>query len=481
MAFVNNVLIVRRILLERLVKMWKEGRLESDIDRLPIELTPKNAKVRGRCCVHKERAVWKYKALPLMGFDMSDEKDELDPLSSYAKKALDPNRKAKDNLLCVIDEACTSCVQVNYEVTNLCKGCVARPCYMNCPKQCISFNDDSGQAKIDHSKCISCGICKEACPYHSIVYIPVPCEEACPVKAISKDENGIEVIDESKCIYCGKCINACPFGSIFEISQVFTILSKLKEGKKMIAVVAPSIMGQYDNDWQSIFSAIKQIGFEDVLEVAHGAMETTRREAAELKEKLEEGEPFMTTSCCPSYVNLVNKHIPAMKPFVSHTGSPMYYTARMAKEQYPGAEVVFIGPCVAKRHEALSDGEVEHVLTFEEIDSLFNGLEIEVARRSADKFLPSAQKEGRNFALAGGVTAAVKSMNLIPDLQALQIADVNKKNIGLLKAYSKGKAPAQFIEVMACAGGCITGPSANVSAAQGQKYFNKAMASNKVE
>jgi len=481
MAYVNNVLIVRRVLLERLVKLWKEDRLVSDIDRLPIELSPKNSKVRGRCCVHKERAVWKYKAFPWLGFNTTDETDELTPLSQYAEQALELDRKPKDNLLCVVDEACTSCVQVNYEVTNLCKGCVARPCYMNCPKDAIKFRDN-GQAKIDHDKCVSCGICKEVCPYHSIVYIPIPCEEACPVKAITKDENGIEVIDETKCIYCGKCINACPFGSIFEISQIFNVLTQIKSGRQVVAIVAPSILGQYENDWETVFSAIREIGFTDVLEVAHGAMETTRREAAELKEKLEEGQPFMTTSCCPSYVNLVEKHIPGMKPFVSHTGSPMYYTARMAKEQYPEAKVVFIGPCLAKRNEALKDECVDFVMTFEEIDGLFNGLGIEIARSSGNnKFLPAAQKEGRGFAMAGGVIAAVKSLNVIPDLKALQVADINKKNIGLLRAFSKGKAPAQFIEVMACGGGCITGPSANVSGATAQKIFAKKMEALKEE
>ena len=292
MAFANNVLIVRRVLMAKLVELWKQDRLVEHIDRLPIELSPRNAKIMGRCCIHKERAVWKYKSFPLLGFDMNDEQDELTPLSYYAEKALKRGKNNKENILCVIDEACSACVQVNYEVSNLCRGCVARACYMNCSRKAISFGEN-GQARIDHSKCVSCGICKEACPYHAIVYIPVPCEEACPVKAISKDENGIEHIDESKCIYCGKCINACPFGSIFEISEVFDVLTKIKEGKQVIAIVAPSIMGQYSEKTETIFEAIREIGFHDVLEVADGAMETTRREAEELKEKLEEGQPFM--------------------------------------------------------------------------------------------------------------------------------------------------------------------------------------------
>ena len=210
----NNIMIVRHRLLTELIKLWKNEKLTTeDIDRLPLKLSPKHSKHAGRCCVHKERAVWKYKSLPLLGLNMEDETDELTPLSEYAKKAMDraSNGKPKDEIMCVVDEACSACVQINYEITDLCRGCTARSCQYNCPKGAIHVSARTGKAWIDHNTCVSCGICQKSCPYHAIVYIPVPCEEACPVKAISKDERGIEHIDESKCIYCGKCMNACPF------------------------------------------------------------------------------------------------------------------------------------------------------------------------------------------------------------------------------------------------------------------------------
>lgn len=79
MAFTSNIMIVRHRLLKELVKLWNNNELVDKIDRLPIELSPKRSKHAGRCCVHKERAVWKYKSLPLLGLDMEDETDELTP------------------------------------------------------------------------------------------------------------------------------------------------------------------------------------------------------------------------------------------------------------------------------------------------------------------------------------------------------------------------------------------------------------------
>lgn len=471
MAFVNNTMIIRRQLMSKMIKMYSEGKLLTDIDRLPNSMTPKNAQSRGRCCIYKERAVLKYKMLPILGYSIHEEEDEMTPLSAYAQKALE-RTETKKSILTVVDEACTSCVKTSYVVSNLCKGCVGRSCFMNCPKDAITFMEN-GQAHINHSKCINCGICKEACPYHSIIYIPVPCEESCPVKAIQKDENGIEQIDESKCIYCGKCINACPFGSIYEVSQLFDILPAIKRGEQLVAIMAPSIQSQFNNTIQEIADAVCQIGFVEAIEVAYGAMETTEREGAELKEKLENGEQFMTTSCCPSYVELVEKHLPEMKPYVSHTKSPMYYTAELAKAKYPNAKLVFVGPCVAKRKEVADNEMMDYMLTFEELDTLFTGLSIEM--RPMDNTTEIAPMSGRGFARAGGVISAVATMYPDLNIKPIQVSNINKKNIGLLKAYAKGKAPGNFIEVMACEGGCITGPCGKVDVAQAQKIFKKVM------
>ncbi len=477
MAFTNNVMIVRHKLLADIVKLWHENSLIDKIDRLPIELSPRNTKHRGRCCVHKERAVWKYKSLPLLGFDMSDEKDELTPLSDYARRAVERKEQTKENLLCVIDEACTSCVQVNYEVTNLCKGCVASSCSVNCPKDCISFQKN-GQAVIDHDVCISCGKCYNSCPYHAITYMPVPCEEACPVKAIKKDENGIERIDESKCIYCGKCVNACPFGAIFEISQTFDVLQRIRNGEKLVAIPAPSVLGQFEAPIENVYGAMKQIGFYDVVEVAQGAMGTISNEANELLEKLEEGQPFMTTSCCPSYIELTKKHIKDIQPYVSHTGSPMYYAARDAKAKHPDAQIVFIGPCLAKRQEARRDDEVDFVLTFEELASIFAGMNIDLNAATPYKMEFTSVREAHNFANGGGVMASVKSYlkDKAYKVEGIEVADLNKKNIALLRSIGRsGKAGGNFIEVMACGGGCITGPCPYNDVVTGKRKLAKAL------
>ncbi len=476
MAYNNNVMFIRYNLLAEMVRMWKENSLEENIDRMLINRYPRKRNPKGRCCIYKERGVMKYKTMAMLGFNMDDEHDELDRLSSYVRRMMEREMPDdKRGILNVMDEACSSCVKINYEITDLCRGCVARPCYTNCPKDAISYDRD-GKAHIDHEKCISCGKCQQACPYHAIVYMPVPCEEACPVKAISKDEYGVEHIDPEKCIYCGKCLNACPFGAIFDQCTVFDVLKRIKEGKKVVAMVAPSVLAQFGKPIEQVFGALKEIGFHDVIEVAYGAEETTRRESAEFKEKMEEGAPFMTTSCCPAYVNLARKHIPDLMKYVSTTASPMVYTAEYARKKHPDAINVFISPCASKKAECREHDSVDFVWTFREVDAVIDGMGIDID--NCQPFTPdeSAGKDAHGFAKTGGVFTAVKNILGGEEIEGVVIADLNKKNIGVLRAYAKtGKCPGKMVEVMSCPGGCITGPCSCSDSNEAARRFEAEM------
>ena len=463
---------IRYRLLSQLVSMWKNNELLDKIDRMPYEMYPRNQKPKGRCCIHKERAVVKYKTMAMMGYTMKDETDELTPLSSYARKMLLRPELPRDKaVLHVMDEACSSCVKINYEVSNLCRGCVARPCFTNCPKDAIYY-DKEGKAHIDHDKCISCGKCHQVCPYHAIIYMPVPCEEACPVKAISKDEYGVEHIDPEKCIYCGKCLNACPFGAIFDKCEVFDVLQAIRAGKEVTAMVAPAVLAQFGKPLEHVYGALKAIGFANIIEVAYGAEETIRREAEELKEKIEEGQPFMTTSCCPAYVNLARKHIPEIVKYVSSTGSPMHYTAKYAKQKYPDSLTVFIAPCASKKAEGAEDPNVDYVWTFRELDSVIQGMRIDIESTMPYTPAETACRDAHNFAKTTGVFTAVKNHSGDESLEGVVIADLNKKNIAMLKGYAKtGKCPGKLVEVMSCPGGCITGPCACSQGGEAARRF----------
>ncbi len=451
----NNAVEIRREIIQRLSKLIIENKVIEKIDRLPLEMRPRGM-VKTRCCIHKERAVLKYKLMALLGYNIYDETDELTPLSEYAKKAIERSEPS-EIMMTVVDEACSSCVKSSYIVTNLCRTCVARPCTYACKKEAISLGEH--QANIDPSKCVNCGLCMEACPFHAIIYQPVPCEESCPVNAITKDKNGIEHIDPEKCIYCGKCMVACPFGAIMEKTFMIDVFKEITGGKKVIAMVAPSLGGQFKSDYRKVLTAIKKLGFDDVIEVAKGANLTTENEGKELIERLHEGAPFMTTSCCPSWINLVNKHIPEIRQYVSSTLSPMAYTAQIAKDEFPDCITVFISPCVGKRSEAFRTPEVDFVITYEELEALFNASEIDIESCELTEFDAKIAAHGRGFAMVTGVVESVKKT--LPDASIVKevvIDGLNKANIRQLKQYAqKGECPGNFIEVMSCPGGCVNG------------------------
>ena len=298
------------------------------------------------------------------------------------------------------------------------------------------------------------------CPYHSIVKIPVPCEEACPVNAIYKDEFGKEHINYEQCISCGRCLASCPFGAIVESSQIVDVLREINETQnKVVAMLAPAVVGQFPGTINNLVSALKKAGFDDVVEVAVGADITTRLEAEEFIERMNDGAKFMTTSCCPAYYRVAQIHIPEIQEFVSHTKTPMYYTAELVKKEDPNCKAVFIGPCLAKRAEAEYDPNVDYVLTFEETGAILTASEIVVEECEPEEFKKTSSAQGRQFPLTGGVANAVATLiGDRADIRAEKIDGLTADNIKLLKRYAKKGGDNNMLEVMCCEGGCISGP-----------------------
>ncbi|MBN2441930.1 MAG: 4Fe-4S binding protein [Spirochaetales bacterium] len=454
----NKTMYIKRTILTHLARFHFKDTLIHEINRLPLEIVPKDASPY-RCCVHKDRAIIKYRTIALLGFSLENE-FEIDQLllSEYANLAL-AREKPGFPILTFIDEACRSCVRANYVVTNMCRNCVARPCIVNCPKDAISKKE--GHAFIDSEKCINCGKCMAVCPFHAIIYIPVPCEESCPVGAISKDEKGRENIDYNKCIFCGKCIRACPFGAVMEKSQVVDVINIIKRGNESVAMIAPSIIGQFNTTIHRIAGALKQIGFTYIVEVALGADVTIEEESKEFLGRLKKGEKLMGTSCCPAYIEAVKKHAQAFLPYVSDAETPMAYTAHLSKEKFPRAKRIFIGPCVAKKHEDLSNEIVDYVLTFEELVCLLDALNIDIEKcdeSELDIGVPTSQ--GRGFPQSGGVAAAIQHrLKGECDVKPVFINGFTRQSVKLLNRYGKEGCPGNLVEVMSCEGGCMGGPA----------------------
>lgn len=455
MAVTNQTMILRRELMTLMLKELSKGtdELRKNIDRIPYIMRPRGGEV-SRCCLYKDRAMLKYRAMCILGFGVDDETDEMTTLAQYTDLAL-AREKVEQEPLSVMTEACSACVKVNYVVTNMCRGCVGRACMMNCNKGAIRF--ENGQAHIMSEKCVNCGLCQKNCPFHAIVYMPVPCEEACPVGAISKDEAGKEHIDPKKCIYCGRCISACPFGAVMEKSHIIDIHKAIKSDRKVIAIVAPAIAGQFKAPLEDIMAAIGRLGFDEVREVAKGADMTTKNEAIEFIEKMEAGEPFMTTSCCPSYYMLAARHLPEVKPFVSHTRSPMIYSAQIEKEANPDAVIVFVGPCLAKRYEAYHDTNIDYVLSFEEVGTMFVANGVNPMEKSELQLDSSINPTSRGYAATAGVMHAVAvEIGDRAEVRPIVIDGITKQSIRELKGYAKS-CPGNMVEVMACEGGCVNG------------------------
>ncbi len=426
-----------KVLREVARQAWRNTLLENVMD-IPKIIVPGKTPTM-RCCVYKERAI----------------------LGERVKMAMGGSSE-NPNVIQVIDIACDECPVGGYEVTNACRGCLAHRCEDACRRKAISF-DHNHVAHIDKNLCVECGACAKVCPYTAIVSRKRPCQNACKVKAISMNEEKAAAIDNEKCIACGACVYQCPFGAITDRSFILNVIDLIKKSEqnrnyKIYALVAPSISSQFRYaKLGQVISGLKALGFFTVVEAALGADMVAQTESKELAEK-----GFLTSSCCPAFVSYVKSAFPQLLPYVSHNLSPMAALAKYIKDNTPNAKTVFIGPCTAKKAEAQLDTVkpyIDAVLTFEELQALFDSRDIDITTLS-EELLDNASYYGRIFARSGGLTDAVqeglKEQNIEFDLKPCACDGIEACKLALLKK-SRNALDANFIEGMACIGGCIGG------------------------
>lgn len=444
--FDTDVQLQKNKILTAVARLAYEDKLDAfSMMGVSKELIPDGSTPATRCCIYKERAI-------------TDE---------YVKLACGGSPE-QTSIVNVISIACDECPLDGMTVTDNCRGCLAHRCTNNCPRDAIRFGEDH-RAVIDHTKCINCGRCAHACPYSAIVKRTRPCIEACKAKALSSDPvSGHAVINEEKCISCGQCVYQCPFGAILDKSFITDVIRLIRESHNntkyhVYAIVAPAIASQYDTlpgvSTEQAVSGIRNLGFHTVLEVAWGADMVAYLEAQELAEK-----GFLTSSCCPGFVEYIHKNFPKIVPEISHNLSPMGQLGKVLKEMDPGCKVVFIGPCIAKKNELNRVSEyVDSVLTFEELQALFDAKEIDISKLEGT-MLDNASYFGRIFARSGGLSEAVAQALKEHGFPTAEF-DANPLICnGLdecdkaLRRHELGLLENNFIEGMCCTGGCIGGP-----------------------
>ena len=447
--FDTEVQFLKYRVLKSVSKRAFNGTLLKELPNIPNEIIP-GPKPTTRCCIYKERAI----------------------VNERIKLALGGNPD-NPNVIEVINIACDECPVAGYKVTEACRGCIAHRCEVACKFGAIYF-DRNQKAHIDKDKCVECGACSKVCPYSAIANHKRPCEVACKVKAITMDNNHTAVINNDKCIQCGACVYQCPFGAIVDKSYILDAIEMLKNKEEVYAIVAPSISAQFVYaTLGQVVSGIKELGFTGVIEAALGADLVAYYEAIELAEK-----GFLTTSCCPAFVNFIKKNFPDLEKHISHNLSPMAMIAKVIKEAHPNAKTVFIGPCTAKKAEAQKEEVkkyVDCVLTFEELIALFGSQNLDI-KTLEESPLEDATLFGRSFARSGGVTEAViqsiKEQNLNFDLNPITCDGIENIRLVLAKA-SKGLIDNNFIEGMVCSGGCIGGPCALTHATKDRSLIDK--------
>lgn len=457
--FESQVQMIKHKVLKEIIERTVQGNFGVTRHKVPKAVLPGDKPIT-RCCVYKEREI----------------------VSERIDIAADPIA-ADDPIIEIIELACDECPIERFRVTEACRGCLAHRCIQACPRNAIMVVQ--GKAFIDQEKCVECGRCRDACSYNAISDVMRPCKKSCKAKAIEIQENKKVAINRELCTSCGACVYQCPFGAVNDRSEVIPVVkaieaSKASRGKNVYAVIAPAISTQYNVSIGKVVSAIKKIGFKDVVEAALGADIVAYNEGLEFVERVgKNGEACMMTSCCPAFVEHVKRSFSDLSIHISTMVSPMIAMSRLVRKTDPDSVIIFIGPCTAKKEEArqkdISDA-VDYVITFEELEAMLDAYGI-IVEECEDEAFDNASHFGRIFARSGGVKEAVEEVLKEEGIDNISFNPISCSGFDeidkALRMLRSGKSTFNFIEGMACPGGCIGGAASLSHGPRDEKMVDK--------
>lgn len=286
------------------------------------------------------------------------------------------------------------------------------------------------------------------------------CVRRCPVKAIKIEDSSAQIVPDL-CIACGTCYRVCPAKAKQPRNDLIRARHLIDSGKDVYVSLAPSWITEFEGlPAENMIAALRRLGFRGVSETAVGAEEVSSNIAKLLEEK-ESG--LMISTACPSVVEYIKKYLPEMTSFLTPLSSPLLAHCRMLKDKFgPEIEVVFVGPCIAKKLEADAHPDLLSLsLSFADIRQWFKdaGIVPEEIRTSVyDQFTMAKAQEGTAYPIEGGMIETLKPYVSAQKAYMMQISGIQNIKRELAELNAACIEHPVFVECLACHGGCVSGP-----------------------